>query len=348
MIDPVWLNLALTPPRAFGGPVGRGRLRSEPEDFVVEEQLGFEPSGAGQHALLRIRKRNANTEWVARALARVAGCRPHDVGYAGLKDRRAVSTQWFTVPQSIKAPIAWQDVSIEGCEVLEAHAHLRKLPRGALSGNRFVIRIRDLKGDGDALRTRVAAIAQRGVPNYFGPQRFGRDANNLARIAGGIAHLHPNERGFVLSAARSVVFNAVLSERVRDGSWEKLEAGDVANLDGSGSIFPVDELTPDLQERGRTLDIHPSGPMWGAGDLLTQGRVLDLETRVGTEFALASAMATEAGMRQERRGLRMPVRELTAEFAEGEVTLRFELGKGSFATTVLSELVDFASEEGDS
>src|SRR5262245_50015881 len=166
-----WIACALAPPRAFGAPLGRGRLRAEPEDFLVEEDLGFAPSGAGSHVLLKVRKRNANTEWVARELARAAGCRQHDVGFAGLKDRHAVTTQWFSVPLPRQpraarrdaaapggavAPVARSDdgnlnsfaapdtanralsdlAAIRGAdfEVLEAHAHAKKLPRGALAG----------------------------------------------------------------------------------------------------------------------------------------------------------------------------------------------------------------------
>src|SRR5262245_22766537 len=110
---------ALDPPRAYGAPPGRGELRIEPEDFVVEEDLGFAPTGAGHHVLLKVRKRNANTQWVARELAKAAGCRPMDVGYAGLKDRRAVAIQWFTVPQSRVSPAAWRAVRGDEFDVLE-------------------------------------------------------------------------------------------------------------------------------------------------------------------------------------------------------------------------------------
>src|SRR6516165_4776406 len=142
------LDAALAPPRAHGEPPARGLLRVEPEDFLVEEELGFAPAGSGAHVLLKVRKRNANTQWVARELARLGGCRPAEVGYAGLKDRRAVAVQWYSLP----------------------------LPRGALAGNRFSIRVRVPDGDGTELAARLAprlaAIRQRGVPNYFGAQRF--------------------------------------------------------------------------------------------------------------------------------------------------------------------------------
>jgi tRNA pseudouridine13 synthase len=339
-LDSNWLPAALDPPRAHGGALARETMRSQPEDFVVEEDLGFAASGSGQHVLLKVRKCNANTQWVARELAKLCGCHPRDVGYAGLKDRRAIAVQWYTVPRSRLALEAWREVSEPEFGVLEAEAHSRKLPRGALAGNRFTIRVRDV--DSNALAgpftTRIAHIAQRGVPNYFGPQRFGREGANLARIASGLRALHPSERGFVLSAARSLIFNALLAERVRDATWDHLEKGDVANLDGRGSVFPVDTIDTTLTARCDGLDIHPTGPMWGRGAPTTQGRIAELETRVAGEFQQACSLVIDAGMDQERRALRLAVRELAWDSEPGAIVLRFRLTRGSFATTVLREL----------
>jgi tRNA pseudouridine13 synthase len=332
--------LALAPPRALGEPVARGWLRARPEDFVVEEDLGFAPSGNGPHLLLKVRKRNANTEWVARQIAAVAGCRPFDVGFAGLKDRRAVAVQWFSVPAPRTGSAALASLEEEEFAVLEAHPHSRKLPRGALAGNRFEIRIRELVA-GQELEQRLLAIASGGVPNYFGPQRFGRDGANLERIGG---PLHPGERGFVLSAARSLVFNAVLAERVRLGSWYSLEAGDIANLDARGSIFAVDAVDDVLRDRAARLEIHVTGPMWGQGDLPTTGQVRELEARVAASFPRACELVREAGMKQERRALRLAVRELRWEREGEDLQLGFRLARGSFATTVLREILADTSD----
>jgi tRNA pseudouridine13 synthase len=341
-LNSTWLSAALEPPRAFGASHARGILRTEPEDFIVEEDLGFTASGAGQHVLLKVRKRNANTQWVSRELGKLCGCHPRDIGYAGLKDRRAIAVQWFTVPKSQLSLDAWREVRHPEFDVLEADAHSRKLPRGALAGNRFVIRVRGVDiGDAD-LNARTAEIAQRGVPNYFGPQRFGHSGANLAKISGGLRALHPRERGFVLSAARSLVFNAVLAARVRDGTWDRLEAGDIANLDGRGSIFPVDAIDATLTERAAQLDIHPTGPLWGRGAPATKQRVADLETNIAGEFPEPCALTTDAGMDQERRALRLTVRELTwhREPDTTAIVFRFRLTRGSFATTVLREIID--------
>lgn len=334
---------ALAPPRAYGAPPASGVLRAEPEDFVVEEELGFAPAGSGAHLLLKVRKRNANTQWVARELTRITGCRPADAGYAGLKDRRAVAVQWFTVPRP-RTAVDWQALRGAEFEVLEVHEHTRKLPRGALAGNRFAVRIRVPSGDGGELAERLAsrldAIAQRGVPNYFGAQRFGRDGGNLQQLGSPLHRLPPTQRGFVLSAARSVIFNAVLAARVIEGSWERLRAGDLANLDGRGSIFPVEALDAELLERCRRLEIHPSGPLWGEGDPASAGEVLELERTVAARYPDAAAACAAAGMMQERRSLRIAVHELRCEVEAQAVRIHFRLGRGCFATAVLAELIE--------
>lgn len=334
---------ALAPPRAHGTPLAAVLLRSSPADFLVEEDLGFAPAGTGQHLLLRVRKHNANTQWVARELARLAGCRPADVGYAGLKDRRAIAIQWFSVPQP-RSPVSWHAARSAEFEVLEAHPHTRKLPRGALAGNRFVVRLGVPQGEGarlaPELAPRLAQIARRGVPNYFGPQRFGRAGANLARSAAQLRSLAPSERGFVLSAARSALFNAVLAARVREDSWEHLEAGDLANLDGRGSIFPIEGDDPTVAERCRRLQIHPTGPLWGQGTPASRARVLELEERIAASLPGQAGLCAQAGMAQERRSLRLVVRDLSCEAEADAVVLGFHLVRGGFATAVLRELVE--------
>jgi tRNA pseudouridine13 synthase len=342
---------ALSPPHAYGAPTAVAEFRAAAEDFRVEEDLGFAPAGAGAHLLLKVRKVNANTAWVARELARLALCRPHDVGYAGLKDRRAVAVQWFSVPLP-RTPVDFRAAVSPEFSVLEAHAHNRKLPRGALAGNRFSIRLRPCSGSGAqlaaALAPRLAAIRLRGVPNYFGPQRFGRDGANLERLAADTAALHPAERGFVLSAARSVIFNAVLAERVAAGGWELLQAGDLAALEGRGSFFTVNSVDEELAARAARPEIHPTGPMWGQGEAATHGDVAALEAAVAARYVRECLACTQAGMRQERRSLRLAVHELTLAEEPDALLVSFRLGRGSFATAVLRELLAAAAELPDS
>lgn len=346
MIPETWRVAAIQPPRA-GDPAGRARIRTTADDFQVDEQLGFSASGAGEHVLLRVRKRDANTAWVARELARLAGSRPHDVGYAGLKDRHAVTTQWFTVPGRRRPAADWVGIAGEGFEVIEAAPHSRKLPRGALAGNRFRIVLRGFSGDPAQLVARVAEISVAGVPNYFGPQRFGRDLSNLEAVLERAAAPFRGGRGggrdaMVLSAARSLLFNAVLAERVRHRTWNRLGLGDRANLDGRNAVFAVTE-PPDatLIDRLAALDVHPTGPLPGRGDPGTGGDVRALEDAVIAGFPEASSMIDGAGADASRRPLRLAVRGLRlAPLSDTDWALEFSLRAGSFATVVLRELVD--------
>jgi tRNA pseudouridine13 synthase len=347
MIPAHWRSAALAPPFAWGsGPLATGVLRTSPEDFNVIEQLGFEAAGTGPHALLKVRKRGANTEWVARELARAAGCKPFEVGFAGLKDRNAVTTQSFTVPRGKRAAADFVGLAGEGYEVLEAAEHQRKLPRGALAGNRFEITVRGVACDSAVLAERIAEIRAGGVPNYFGPQRFGRDAGNLAavlraaqRLAAGEKRRREPDQGFVLSAARSLIFNAILAERVRDGGWNRLAAGDVANLDGRGSVFAVPAVDAELEARCAALELHPTAPLVGEGASMAAGAVLAAEERIAAQFPEALAVIGGERMNMERRASRIRVAELEHEYSGDTLRLRFDLAAGSFATTVLREII---------
>jgi len=266
------------------------------------------------------------------------------VGFAGLKDRHALAIQWFSLPATPRCLSQAAGLQHPEFAVLEVHRHRRKLPRGALAGNFFTVRIRDYSGSSEQLRERCELLARAGVPNYFGPQRFGRNAANLARLlALSGADSAPRRGGrpdsFVLSAARSLIFNAVLGERVRQHSWNQLAVGDVANLDGRGSVFDVTELSADLPERLAQLEIHPTGPMWGAGELLARGGTLALEQGIAAQLPQACEYTIAAGVRQERRSLRLTVRDLRWEHQAGDAVLRFWLRSGSFATAVIREIV---------
>jgi tRNA pseudouridine13 synthase len=340
-------------PVALGSPPATGRLRSVPEDFVVEERLGFEPDGAGPHVLLVVEKRGANTGWVAAQLARLAGVAPREVGWAGHKDRNALTRQAYTLPWPAAAPLepclAW---SGEGYRVLAATRHGRKLRPGSHRGNRFSLLIRELAGAPAAIEARLAELAARGVPNYFGPQRFGRGGANLARArdwaAGGRPPRARDERAFALSAARSTLFNAVLAERVRAGTWERLLPGEVAVLEGRRSFFPVDRPDATLAARCAAMDLHPSGPLHGRGATPATGEAGALEAGVLAREAALCALLESQGLEQERRPLRLPVAPLNWSFGEDLLSLDFELPRGTFATAVLHEVLAdaWAVEEG--
>lgn len=326
-------------PRALGGPAGRAILRREPEDFQVEEQLGFAADGDGPHWLLKVRKRQANTMWVAQQLARIAGVPQREIGFAGLKDRHAVTVQYFTVPARAPDPPVADDPT---WQVLDAQRHRRKLPRGALRGNRFVITAHDFEGVADELRARWTQCVSRGVPNYFGPQRFGRGAGNLALARAAFAgrRMRRDKLGLAYSAARSWLFNAVLAERVDADTWDSVLPGDILALDGSRSHFRADAGDPALEARLAAFDVHPSGPLWGRGKSPAEEAVAALEQRVVDGWSELRDGLEQAGLKQERRSLRLPVRGADLEFiAPDSVRFAFELPAGAFATAVLRELL---------
>jgi len=330
-------------PRAHGGPPLRGTLRATPDDFFVDEDIGFVPDGVGEHALVRVEKRGANTEWVARQLARFAGVEANAVSYAGLKDRNALTRQTFSVHLPGKPDPDWPALAQDEFRVLEAHRHRRKLQRGALRGNAFTIVVRDAEGDAAALEQRIDAIRRQGIPNYFGEQRFGRGGDNVAQARAMFAgkRVQRHERGMLLSSARSHLFNAVLAERVRAGSWNHGLDGEVWMLSGSQSIFGPEPSSDALQERCGRGDIAPTGPMWGDGELRSTGAVAIVEQAIGGANPDLVVGLAANGLRQERRALVLRPENLSLEWQSArDLRISFDLNKGSYATVLLRELID--------
>ena len=328
-------------PYAHGGPPLRGRLRVAPEDFFVDEDLGFDAEGLGEHVFVRVEKRGANTEWVARELAKFAGVRPDAVSYSGIKDRHAVTRQTFSLHMPGKSDPDWESLHNDEFRILSAGRHGRKLKRGTHKRNLFKIILRGVSGDAARANDIVRTIAQHGVPNYFGDQRFGRDAANVDRARAMFAgkRMQRHERSMLLSAARSQLFNTVLADRVRGETWNRPLDGDVWMLAGSHSIFGPEPITDELARRCADGDIDPTGPLWGSGDLRSRGRVETIERVVADANPdLAGDLAAE-GLRQERRSLVLRPENLTAAWlSEHEFELRFGLKSGSYATVIIREI----------
>lgn len=331
-------------PSAHGGPVLSGRLRASAEDFRVDEIAGFEASGTGEHLLLTVRKRGMTTPQAARRIAAWAGVAEMGIGYAGLKDRHAVTSQRFSVhlPKRVAPDLAaLQD---DDLQVLDSAWHARKLPRGALAGNRFTLVLREVAGDAAAAEARLRAIRDRGLPNYFGVQRFGRGGDNVesARRMFAGQRVRREQRSLLLSAARSELFNRVLSARVEAGTWDTGLPGEVWMLDGSASVFgpqAMDQALQALQARLAAFDIHPTGPMWGRGELRSRDEVAALEAAIaGAEPELCAGLEA-AGLRQERRALRVRAGDLAWRWLAPDVLeLCFVLPAGSYATVLVAQL----------
>lgn len=331
-------------------------MRSTPEDFQVDELPSFEPSGEGEHLLLTIRKRGQNTAYVAKQLAHWAGIAEMGVSYAGLKDRHAVTTQRFSVhlPKRIAPDLATLDDA--QMQVVESTWHHRKLQRGALLGNRFVLTLRQVQGEREAIERRLQAIAARGIPNWFGEQRFGRDGGNVASALAMFGYtqdadgtlapapkrrLRNDQRSILLSAARSSLFNRVLGARVEQGNWDIGLDGEAWMLDGSRSVFGPEPWSEVLAERLARFDIHPSGPLWGAGELRSTGQAAAVEQGAlsDPQSEILRQGLEAAGLKQERRALRLRPQGLDYSWPEAQtLQVEFALPPGCYATAVLWEL----------
>ena len=333
------------PARAHGASVLTARIRVSAEDFFVEELPAFEASGAGEHLLLTIEKRGMNTAFAAKRIAAWAGVDESAIGQAGMKDRHAVTRQRFTVWLPKKVAPDFDALQSDDLRVLDHAWHARKLPRGALAGNRFVLVLRDVEGQRDAIDARLQAIATQGVPNYFGEQRFGRGGNNVQQAVAMFAgrRVKREERSMLLSAARSELFNRVLAARVEAGTWNSALDGEVWMLDGSRSVFGPEALTDALQARLDGFDIHPTGPLWGEGELRSGdvAREVELAAMQGDSATRLRNGLERAGLKQERRALRLQPSELRWQWLDdAALELRFALPPGCYATTVLRELGD--------
>lgn len=334
----------------FGPPLFAARIKAAPEDFIVEEIATEPATGQGEHLQLWIEKRGLTTTELVQRLCRWANVAPVGIGYAGLKDKQAVTRQRFTVHLPKRVAPALEALEGDGVRVIAQEWHARKLPRGGLAGNAFTITLREVRGadgaaaDGPlraAIESRLAAIAARGVPNRFGVQRFGRFGDNVrqARRMFAGAKVGRETRSMLLSAARSELFNRVLDARIADGSWERAIDGEVFMLDGRRSVFGPEALTPALHARVAAFDLHPTGPLWGRGALRTTEAANALEAAIAADEAALCKGLEDAGLSQERRALRVRAEGLTWSWpGDDALELRFQLPPGCYATAVLAGL----------
>ncbi|WP_340614529.1 tRNA pseudouridine(13) synthase TruD [Xenorhabdus thailandensis] len=329
----------------YGRPEATGIVKATPEDFIVREDLGFSPDGEGEHLMVHIRKTGCNTQFVADHLARFAKIPARSVSYAGLKDRSAVTEQWFCLHIPGKQDPDFTVFQLEGCEVLATSRQKRKLRIGALKGNDFTLVLRDIS-DRQSVEKRLQQIAQTGVPNYFGEQRFGRDGQNLVQAqrwaANEIQVKERNRRSFYLSACRSAMFNTVASKRIAQNGHQKVKNGDALQLTGRGSWFVADESELSvLQQRVVDGELQITAPLPGDKALGTQSQALDFEQQCLLDYEALWALVKRERVESSRRAILVQPLNLRWEWQNDQtVILHFSLPSGSFATSVVRELIN--------
>jgi len=308
-------------PHAYPASGASATLKLLNEDFIVTELPLQLPSGEGEHIWLDIEKNGANTAFVAQQLAEAASVQERNVGYAGLKDRYAITRQWFSIYLPKGETPDLTQLQHPEFKVLSQSRHVKKLRPGDLQGNRFRIVLRDVTGDRDAIEANLKAVASHGVPNYFGAQRFGHDGGNvmrgLAMLAREIRVRNPKKKGIYLSAVRSFVFNEVLALRIQQGLWGRTLPGDV------------------MDETGR-----PTGPLWGRGRVITTDQAQALENGLAERHATLCDGMEHAGLDQERRALVANPAGMSWEWPQAnQLVLTFSLPAGTYATSVLNEIL---------
>lgn len=315
------MSFSLDFPYSIGKPTVTAEFRVNNSDFIVDEYLDVQFTGEGEHLYLRIKKEGDNTHWVSTELAKYFNVKPNDVGYAGKKDRNAITTQWFSIYlpgiRDIPDLSKLADEVEANIEILDAAIHRQKLRKGTHQSNRFGIRLRSLSSF-EGLEHRLNRIRDEGVPNYFGEQRFGWDGNNLQLadewFSGTTEIRNRNKKGLVLSAARSYLFNIVLAKRVEDKTWLELIEGE-AEVDG-----------------------FSSAPLWGRGRSTAQQKALEVENCILEPFSNWREALEHKGLSQERRLLTIRPAGLSWTLEANTLLLEFSLPPGQFATSVLREL----------
>lgn len=338
--------LPIEPPLQTGDlPPTLGHIGPDPEDFVVDEVPAYPLSGTGEHLFLRIEKRGLTTPEVEKRLARALGIAPRDVGYAGMKDRHAITRQWFSAIS--KSTGEGLDLG-PGVRIIEVARHDNKLRTGHLRGNRFIITLHGVQDMG-AAEALGARLKTEGLANYFGGQRFGYGGRNLAQALSQLrGERSPRGRGknahfdlkFHASVVQAEIFNRYLM--ARRALPAPLLVGEVVRLSHSSRCFVVEDLTAELP-RWEAGDLHPTGPIFGPKTLRPQGEPLELEEQIvselfdGDEAALARLFREAPGT---RRDLIARLSDLKiSEKAPRQLVLEFELPSGSYATQLIREFV---------
>lgn len=337
----------------LGKPSSSAQFKSEPQDFIVEESLGYEPTGDGEHVFLWVEKQGLNTAFVAEQLAKHTGLPLRQITYAGRKDKHAITRQWFGVhaPKGLNKPL--DAFSLEGFTLLRSTKHQKKLKIGQLEGNRFSIVLKDVSHE-EEVDARLRKIQTHGVPNYFGEQRFGvmqtsdgqpQMGGTLAlglRMVEGEVIRNRNKRNLAVSAVRSALFNQLVSERIKDGWFNEVRIGDACELSGSNSFFvECGKTLVETSERYHNQDLSPTAALAGlCKDSVTSG-VLAWENQKLTPFSPHLEMLKKEGLVAARRAIKIWPKNLEWQWKHDTLHLQFSLPAGCFATSVLRECIQF-------
>ncbi|MDA9557458.1 tRNA pseudouridine(13) synthase TruD [Vibrio sp.] len=337
----------------YGKPNASGKLKVKAEHFKVSENLGFSFTGSGEHLMLRIRKKGENTSFIANELAKACGVKSKDIGWAGLKDRHAVTEQWLSVhlPKNDDIDLSHFLAQYPHVEVLAQDRHNKKLRPGDLIGNDFVLTITEVT-DIDSVLSRLELIAQDGVPNYFGQQRFGRDGNNLdeARRWGreNVRTRNQNKRSLMLSSARSWIFNRIVSQRIQNDYLTTCVIGDLVEVLATGDIVSVDATNiADIQSDIAKGNVMITAALAGDNALPTTESALQFEQPHVDDEGDLMALIRGNRMRHERRPVILKAQNLTwdVDHDKSEITLSFSLPSGAFATSIVRELINEVAVE---
>ncbi|TNF87104.1 MAG: tRNA pseudouridine(13) synthase TruD [Gammaproteobacteria bacterium] len=325
----------------YGVPVISGLIKSRPEDFEVIEHLDFEPSEQGEHLFLLVEKTGLTTPQLIEIIARQHALHPRQIGYSGLKDRNALTRQWLSLHlPGRELPEKPRDG--EGYRVLRAHRHYSKLRHGTHKSNFFRVTLRQVAGLEEVTREQLQALATRGMANYFGPQRFGREQDNVEQALKqlGNARLKRSRRGILLSSLRSYLFNQVLSRRISLGHWDQPLDGDVFMLRGSHSIFS-EPLDQSLRQRFSMMDIASTASLYGSGESRLSGEALQIEQRILAEHEEVTACLDRQAVRRQMRALRVALDTFDYEHDPVAKTMRLQvsLPAGSYLTSLLAHFI---------
>lgn len=336
----------------YGKPECKAKLKAQPEHFVVKEVLGYSFTGSGEHLMVKIRKTGENTMFVANELARYCNVKSKDMGWAGLKDRHAVTEQWLSIHLAKEEDVpdfSAFEKQYPSIQILEQSRHNKKLRPGDLTGNRFEITLSEVS-DVQSVEQRLESVISGGVPNYYGAQRFGRDGNNVSEAKrwgrDNVRTRNQNKRSMYLSTARSWIFNHIVSDRINQECFSTLLLGDIVMFDEgvtSDQKFShaiTESELPQYQQKLQAGEVFLTAALAGDNALPTELDALQLEQRVVDSEPDLMALIRGNRMRHDRRDTILKPVDLSYTTQDDNVVLRFSLSSGSFATSIIRELVE--------